>query len=313
MDAPAAAGPGRSCPLHYRYGAAALADTRADMDADVLYVVGGLYGNRPALDALERLLALERRPVRVLFNGDFHWLDVAAECFADVQRRVLSHDALAGNVEAELVDGSGDAGCGCAYPADVPDVVVDRSNLIHALLMHTTRHDAHWRGELAALDFWRGVRVGDARVGVVHGDAHSLSGWSFDARALRDTALAVQHEDTLRTAQCHVFASSHTGLPALALFGGQRAIINNGAAGLPNFRGRRFGLVSRIALTAAPVRPQYGARIGHLHIDALALDYDHAAWLAEFTAQWPARSPAALNHLERIEHGPAWTPADATP
>jgi len=37
--------------LRYRYGPAALA-LAAEQAADTLYVVGGLYGNRPALDAL---------------------------------------------------------------------------------------------------------------------------------------------------------------------------------------------------------------------------------------------------------------------
>ena len=48
--------PGRACPLSYRYGATALARCR-EQDADTLYVIGGLYGNRPALAAIEALAA----------------------------------------------------------------------------------------------------------------------------------------------------------------------------------------------------------------------------------------------------------------
>ncbi len=55
---PADEAPGRVCPLRYRYapGAIARADTR---QARALYVVGGLYGNVPALDAIERMARLE--------------------------------------------------------------------------------------------------------------------------------------------------------------------------------------------------------------------------------------------------------------
>jgi hypothetical protein len=306
------ADPGRSCPLHYRYGAAALADTRADLVTDALYVVGGLYGNRPALDALEHLFARERGNARLMFNGDFHWFDIDPAGFGDVQRRVWAHDAIAGNVEAELADGSGEAGCGCSYPDDVPQALVDRSNLIHSQLSRTAGHDPHWRGELAALDFWRGVRIGDARVGVVHGDADSLAGWSFEARALQDAAHRARHLEQFRRAQCDVFASSHTCLPALKRFDGF-AVINNGAAGMPNFRNRLCGVISRIALTPSPHPVLYGTRIGALHVEALALDYDPAAWRAEFTAQWPDGSAAALNYRDRIDHGPGWTLEEAAP
>lgn len=306
------ADPGRTCPLHYRYGAAALADNRADLVTDTLYVVGGLYGNRPALDALEHLFACERGDARLMFNGDFHWFDIDPACFGDVQRRVRAHDAIAGNVEAELADGSGDAGCGCSYPDDVPQALVDRSNLIHARLSRTARHDPHWRGELAALDFWRGVRIGDARVGVVHGDADSLAGWSFDARTLRQAASGARYTELFARARCDVFASSHTCLPALKRFDG-RAVINNGAAGMPNFRDRPCGVISRIALTPSPHPVLYGTRVGALHVDALALDYDPAAWRAEFTAQWPDGSAAALNYRDRIDHGPGWTLEEAAP
>ena len=52
---------GRSCPLRYRYGAEAIAALSA-IEAETLYVVGGLYGNLPALDAIEALAALEAGP-----------------------------------------------------------------------------------------------------------------------------------------------------------------------------------------------------------------------------------------------------------
>src|SRR5690606_22904340 len=63
---------GRVCPLRYRYGAEALA-AASELAAETLYVVGGLYGNPFALDAVEALAAMEPGPVRIVFNGDFNW------------------------------------------------------------------------------------------------------------------------------------------------------------------------------------------------------------------------------------------------
>jgi hypothetical protein len=66
--------PGRSCPLTYRYRPEALAQP-AQLEADTLYVVGGLYGNPAALRAL--LERADREPggaPAMVFSGDAHWL-----------------------------------------------------------------------------------------------------------------------------------------------------------------------------------------------------------------------------------------------
>ncbi|MEO5698280.1 MAG: hypothetical protein ABIQ60_14230, partial [Burkholderiaceae bacterium] len=64
--------PGRTCPLRYRYGAGAIADAEPQV-VRTLYVVGGLYGNLPALDAVEALAGAEPDPPTLCFNGDFNW------------------------------------------------------------------------------------------------------------------------------------------------------------------------------------------------------------------------------------------------
>ena len=91
----------------------------------------------------------------------------------------------------------------------------------------------------------------------------------------------------------------------LQRFGDDRAIVNNGAAGMPNFRGERAGVVTRIALTPARVS-LYGVRCGQLYIDALPLDYDRAAWERRFLAQWAPGSDAHLSYYERIVNGPRY-------
>ena len=93
---------GRSCPLAYRYQPEALAQP-AQLEADTLYAVGGLYGNRAALQAvLERAAKEPGGPATVVFNGDFHWLDVDPDDFQAISETVLAHHGIKGNVEAEL-------------------------------------------------------------------------------------------------------------------------------------------------------------------------------------------------------------------
>src|SRR5271156_1099516 len=132
--------PGRVCPVRYRYGPGAIARA-PERTAEILYVIGGLYGNIQALDAIEAMAAAEPGPVKLCFNGDFNWFNVDDAGFHAINERVLRHDAILGNVEAELSELSDDAGCGCAYPESVDQGVVERSNQIHAVLKETAaRH-----------------------------------------------------------------------------------------------------------------------------------------------------------------------------
>ncbi len=164
--------PGRSCPLRYRHGATALASA-PEHAADTLYVVGGFYGNLPALEALRQLAAREAAPATLCFNGDFNWFNVDAAGFVAINRAVLAHDACLGNMEAELLSPDDEAGCGCAYPESVDAGTVDRSNRIHARLKQTAQAHPDLRRQLGTLPMVRRYRVGDAAIGVVHGDAES--------------------------------------------------------------------------------------------------------------------------------------------
>ncbi len=297
---------GRSCPLSYRYGAAAIAN-RVEQRADTLYVIGGLYGNQPALEAITAMARREPAPVTLCFNGDFNWFDVDDHGFAALNRAVLDHDACLGNVEAELLADDDAAGCGCAYPDSVNAGVVERSNAIHARLKLTARRHPDIVRRLAALPMLRRYRVGALAVGVVHGDAESLAGWRFDIDALDDEGNRDWLATAFAQARVDVFASSHTCLPALRryTFDGRAAIvINNGAAGMPNFAGGRAGLITRIGHAPSPHAAIYGDRLDGVHIDALAVGYDHARWQTEFLDNWPSGSPAHISYFERIANGP---------
>jgi hypothetical protein len=283
--------------------------------AETLYVVGGLYGNLAALAQIETLAAAERDRPEIVFNGDFHWFDAEAAWFGEIERGVTPYRALRGNVETEIArDGDIGAGCGCAYPPSVAGDVVTRSNEIIALLRTVTPPAARVR--LAQLPMHLLAQVGALRIGIVHGDAAALAGWRFAADELDNPKRRLWLADVHAAAQVDVFASTHTCLAALRDFdfaGGRLTIVNNGAAGMPNFSKSRFGVITRIATTASPHQPLYGVTRDGVHIDALALAYDTGAFRTQFSARWPAGSPAYESYYGRVTGGPDYTLRQAAP
>jgi hypothetical protein len=308
--------PGRSCPTSYRYPPRVF-DRAPDLVARTLYVIGGLYGNLEALAAIEAMALREPAPVRLVFNGDFHWFDVDPRDFTAIQHIVSRHVALRGNVETEIAAEESGAGCGCAYPMDVSDAEVSRSNAILARLRETARALPEARARLAALPMHLVARVGEARVGIVHGDAASLAGWGFAHDRLADPGHARWIENAFRDARVDLFASSHTCLPALHALevdGAPRAIVNNGAAGMPNFAATRHGIVTRVGVAPCVARERlYGKVVAGAHVDALRVDYDHARWLERFLASWPEGSPAHASYHRRIVEGPRHAPPARAP
>lgn len=297
--------PGRNCPLHYRYPTAGFR-REPDLHADTLIVAGGLYGNPFALDALLEFAANEPGAMLV-FNGDFHWFDTDADVFRRISEVVLAHTAIRGNVETELAAPADDAGCGCGYPDWVGDAEVERSNRILAQLKRTAAADPGLLARLRGLPMHLLAEVGGERVSLVHGDLESLADWDFSQERLRDEPAVAARQ--LSSAGVRVVASSHTCLPVLAEFDlphGPVVLANNGAAGMPNFAGTRYGIATRIS-----VRPRehalYAAEVGGLHVEAHALRYDADAWLACFDGWWPQDSAAALSYRRRIVAGPAYT------
>ena len=304
--------PGRSCPVSYRYASSDL--TRADeLEAETLYVIGGLYGNRPALACILERAGRERGAVTLVFNGDFNWFNVDPGGFASVNEEVLRHVALRGNVETEIAGDDAAAGCGCAYPDFVGDAEVERSNRIIERLRETARAFPELRSRLGALPARLVARVSGVRIGIVHGDAESLAGWGFSQELLREPARRDAAAAWFAAADVRVFASSHSCLPVMQTFDtprGRCILANNGAAGMPNFSGSRHGLITRISAAAAP-DALYGATVDGIRVEALPVAYDHAAFERDFLATWPAGSPAHASYYRRIVAGPLYRTGDA--
>lgn len=307
------AGAGRICPVDYRYDPSVF-DRPHDIEADVLYVAGGAYGNLEALTAIEAMAARERGRVAAVLNGDYHWFDAEPVWFLDVEQAADRFLVLRGNVETEIARATDiGAGCGCVYPAHVDDGVVSRSNLIlSALRASAPRALTRTCG---ARPMPLVARVGHLRIGIVHGDATSLGGWGFDRAPLDDPDQRPWLDEIRAASTIDVFASTHTctaGLRDFALPRGRLTIANNGAAGMPNFAGTDFGLVTRIATT--PARDAlYGLVRDGVHVEALPVRSDRTAFLRRFLSRWPEGSPAHLSYYRRLTAGPDDTPARAAP
>ena len=309
--------PGRVCPLRYRYGASAIAKVEPRA-AQTLYVIGGLYGNVPALDAIEQMAAAESTAPTLCFNGDFNWFNSDDRQFTEINHRVLAHDAIQGNVEAEFGADGDDAGCGCAYPESVDSEIVERSNVIHSQLKATARRHPELAARISRLPMIARYQVGDCRVGVVHGDADSLAGWRFDVSELDDPAALPWLRSVFAQANVDVFASTHTCVPAMRSFALADTridefgwVVNNGATGMPNFSADLSGLCTRIALTPSPHDTVHEIKVANAYVSLLPVRYDEARWQADFLQQWPEGSAAWLSYWTRITQGPAFTSAQA--
>ena len=296
-------GPGRSCPVSYRYDASSF--KKVSLNVETLWVAGGLYGNPFALERLLELYDAEPGSKALVFNGDFHWFDVDPAQFSAIQASVERFHAVRGNVETELAAPGEDAGCGCGYPEWVDDRTVALSNRIIERLRSTAQGFPHALASLAALPTHRMAEVGGRRVAVLHGDADSLAGWGFSQEALATPAGLAAAMRSFERLGADVFASSHTCLPVLQAFAGDRVLVNNGAAGMPNFHATSFGLASRISVTPSK-KALYGAAAGGLFVEAIALPYDGAAWDKCFLAQWPQGSEAHESYYQRIAGGPRY-------
>jgi hypothetical protein len=104
-----------------------------------------------------------------------------------------------------------------------------------------------------------------------------------------------------------VFASTHTGLPYAQDFlvaGRQRLMINNGAAGIGNFAGTTYGVLTRLSSDPEPPTDSlYGISLDGLRCDALPVRFNSDWWRARFVAQWPPGTPGYRSYFTRIMRG----------
>ena len=312
----AATARGRSCPISYRLRPEDLAGP-ATCSATTLYVIGGLYGSVAALDAVLGRVAQDG-PAVVVFNGDFHYLDVAEEDFLRIADGVSGHLATRGNVETELITAGDDGGCGCGYPDYVDDGTVERSNAVMSRLRETAQRHPALIALMAELPRQLVVEVGGLRVAVLHGDPEQSAGWRLALEAMEPgdddvrswtgfegaTTSAGQVAVWLRRGRVQVLACTHTGLPYaqdVALDGSVGLVVNNGSAGLPCFAGLQAGVMTRLSTDPRPPDDAlYGLELDGVRCDALPVRYDVERRHREFVASWPTGTAAHVSYAERL-------------
>ncbi len=306
---------GRSCPIAYRYRPESLCETPEAVNADVIYVVGGLYGNPHALDEIERMVRVEQArgfTVQVVFNGDFNWFNARDDLFRSINERVLAHTVTLGNVDYEVAQSNPGAGCGCAYPDFVDQGVVDRSNLIMERLQAVAANHPELQSRLAELPRTRCLLFGGLKVLVVHGDPESLAGWglAYEAFEARNDA---NLNDWFGRTGADAILSTHTCLPVLwqgEVEGRPRLIANNGSAGMGNLLSDPRGLVTRLSKIAPVEPPAVGVEMAGWYLSLMPVEFELEGWLADFDQLWPESSPAAVSYRNRILSGTALAPDD---
>lgn len=87
--------PHRSCPISYSISPTSIRKSK-DINTQVLFVVGGLYGNVEALDAIEKRISddgsfshSDEKPL-VVFNGDFNFLNSSPDDWLSINNRGAS-------------------------------------------------------------------------------------------------------------------------------------------------------------------------------------------------------------------------------
>lgn len=320
--------PNQGCPAEYRYRPTDFRGAPSHR-AEHAYVIGGLYGNIEALHEILRMQAAEaRRGIRVslVFNGDHNWFDIDGDSFREVNEVALRSVCIRGNVESEIAAPT--AGCGCNYPDYINAEFVARSNVIMSRLQAVASGFPELRDTLGELPMLRTIQVGEARIGIVHGDAETLSGWAFAAERLSPIGKCCSGDEAIgeltpmetiaryfRDADVRAFACTHTCLPHARDFevdNSERLIINNGTAGMANFINTHFGLITRISVDhRAPADSLYGVTLGGVRFDALPVRFDQTAWIERFLANWPPGSPAHASYFDRIVNGPDFDFGDA--
>jgi predicted phosphodiesterase len=310
---------GRFCPIDYTLSGDQFQRSLTDPSAEVVYVVGGLYGNTEALSVILEAFNAERAAAKhIVFNGDFHWFDSDVNEFAAVEKDTALGICLRGNVETEIARSilaeQPDVGCGCAYPPEVSDLEVAYSNQIIQRLRqsYSECRAAGLARPLQELAMTMRINVGEFCVGITHGDDQSLAGWGLSHDRIAST-FSNGLQQRMIADGLDVIASSHTCLPVL-FRSGQQVIVNNGSAGMANFVDSTSGVLTRICLTgsaASKLPSMYRTEVidtrGGLVVEALEIPFRLDAWQAKFLSQWPPGSAANASYWKRLSSGTSYS------
>ena len=275
------------------------------LEEEAIYIVGGLYGNRYALEIINKMTHDEN--AKVVFNGDMHWFDVEKEDFLNIEELSKDSIKLLGNVEFELLNNTSSLGCGCNYPEDVSDGVVERSNVIHNMMKENIKgdqilNDIKERSKTLVLDFF------GKKIAITHGDEKSMSGWGCSNENLKLVSRKKELDNWFKENDIDILATTHTCL-AVVYDNGRNIVINNGAAGMANIKGETFGLFTRIAKNSHK-KAIYSEYRDGLYVELVKVDFNIEKFKLWFEKVWPDDSPASISYKNRIINGTSLTIED---
>ena len=288
---------GRNCSLEYILQKDWTKKSKK-LEEEVIYIVGGLYGNRYALEIINKMAHDEN--AKVVFNGDMHWFDIEKEDFLKIEELSKDSIKLLGNVEFELLNNTSSLGCGCNYPEDVSDGVVERSNIIHNMMKENIKgnqilNDIKERSKTLVLDFF------GKKIAITHGDEKSMSGWKCSNENLKLESRKKELDNWFKENDIDILATTHTCLPVV-YDNGRNIVINNGAAGMANIQGQTFGLFTRIARSKHE-KAIISQEIGELFVELVKVDFDIEKFKLWFEKIWSDDSPASISYKNRIING----------
>ena len=237
---------------------------------------------------------------KIVFNGDMHWFDIEKEDFLKIEELSKDSIKLLGNVEFELLNNTLSLGCGCNYPEDVSDGVVERSNIIHNMMKENIKgdqilNDIKKRSKTLVLDFF------GKKIAITHGDEKSMSGWECSIDNLKLESRKKELDNWFKENDIDILSTTHTCLPVV-YDNGKNIVINNGAAGMANIQGQTFGLVTRIARSKHE-KAIISQEIGGLFVELVKVDFDIEKFKLWFERIWSEGSPASISYKNRIING----------
>ena len=94
--------------------------------------------------------------------------------------------------------------------------------------------------------------------------------------------------------------------------GEEKLLLNNGAAGMPNFKNKNFGIVIRISSGKSPdEKVLYRKKVKNYFFEAIKLEYHNKNFIKEFLSNWPSKSSGHKAYFDRIINGPIYDLADS--
>ncbi|MGX7112761.1 hypothetical protein [Gemella cuniculi] len=288
---------GRNCSIDYILKKDWLEKVKK-IDKEVVYIVGGLYGNRFALDIINNFSKKEN--AQIIFNGDMHWFDVQKDDFLKIENLSKNSIKLLGNVEYELISKNNFLGCGCNYPKNVDSGVVERSNIIHNMMKNNLTEDSVLK-EIKKRSKTMVIDLFGKKVAITHGDEKSMSGWECSHDNLKNKTRQNELDSWFVKNNVDILATTHTCLPAL-YNNGKNIVVNNGAAGMANLKGTTYGLITRIAKSQHK-EAIISEKIADIYVELVKIDFSIDDFLEWFEICWDENSPASISYKNRILNG----------